>query len=537
MKKLVICLALAGCAAVGPEYHKPAGSAPATLSDWHGGSPVLLDPVLRNDGKQAFAHFDDPVLRGLQARALEANFDVRTAALHFAQSRLQRNISASEQGPQVGAKAAASRQRQSENGTATRLIDVVAPAGNRDALVGVLSDPFNVYSAGFDASWELDLWGRVRRSVEAADAQMAGASAVLRDVQMAVAVEVARNYYEVRAAQRQQALLRADIGAASELLELAQIRFKRGLGTDLDVARQQSLLSDQRGRLPGLLEQEAQASNRLTLLTGATPGALQNELSAPSVSADLAGSGGVSASDARAAASALTTAGGARGVGGVGGVGGAGGATGAGGASALDAPFGHTPDMALGIASDVVARRPDIQSAEARLHAATARIGVAKADLYPRITLGAQFGLESLTGGKFGDWGSRQWSIGPSLSLPLFDNGRRRATVELRELEQQEAAVAYQKTVLQAWHEVDDALSSYTAEHLHLQQLQEREENARTTLQLSTTRYKQGLSDALPVLDAQRSLLAAQRERIQSEAALTQKMLAICKAAGLTPQS
>jgi NodT family efflux transporter outer membrane factor (OMF) lipoprotein len=354
-------------------------------------------------------------------------------------------------------------------------------------LIDTLSAPFSVYSAGFDASWELDLWGRVRRSVEAADAGMAEASSLLRDVQLAVAVEVARNYYEARAALRQQALLRADVAAAGELLELVRMRFKGGLATDLDVERQNGLLAELRARLPGALEQEAQAINRLTLLVGAPPGALRAELADPP--------------------------------------------------AALDAPFGHTPDLALGITSDVVARRPDIQSAEARLHAATARIGVARADLYPRLTLGMSLGLESLTGGKFGDWGSRQWSVGPSLSLPLFDNGRRRATIELRELEQQQAAVNYQKTVLHAWHEVDDALSSYTAERQRQQQLKAREDSSRSTLQLSTTRYRQGLTDALPVLDAQRTLLAAQRERIQGEAALTLRLLAICKAAGLMPQS
>jgi len=477
MKKLLLCLALTGCAAVGPDYQKPVPVAPVELPD----------PALRGDNGQAYAHFSDPVLKTLQERALAASFDIRSAALHFAQSRVQRSVAGSEQGPQIGARAGATRQRTSENGSSTRLLNVIAPA-NREQLVDTLSDPFSVYSAGFDASWELDLWGRVRRSVEAADANMAEASSVLRDVQLAVAVEVARNYYELRAAQRQEALLRADIGAAGELEELVAMRYRGGLASELEVERQRGMLADLRSRLPSLLEQEAQAINRLTLLTGAAPGSMKNELGAP-------------------------------------------------GGTAPDAPFGHAPDLALGVTSDIVARRPDIQSAEARLHAATARIGVAKADLYPRITLGASLGLESLTGSKFGDWGSHQWSIGPSLSLPLFDNGRRRATVELRELEQQQAAVAYQQTVLRAWHEVDDALTGYTAERQRQQQLKAREDSSRNTLQLSTTRYRQGLSDALPVLDAQRALIAVQRERIQGEAALTQKMLAICKAAGLTPQS
>lgn len=181
--------------------------------------------------------------------------------------------------------------------------------------------------------------------------------------------------------------------------------------------------------------------------------------------------------------------------------------------------------------------RPDIQAAEARLQAATARIGVAMADLYPRITLGLSLGFESLAAGSFGDWGSRQWSLGPSLQLPIFDNGRRRATVELRELEQQEAAIAFQQTVLKAWHEMDDALSAYAAERQRRQALAAREASARSTLELAGTRSRRGLSDQLPLLQAQRALLALQRERAASDAALALRLLAICKASGLAPQA
>jgi NodT family efflux transporter outer membrane factor (OMF) lipoprotein len=480
-------LMLAGCAAVGPDYHEPPTTPPATAAAWHGGDASLRDTAVLAEGAAAYSHFDDPVLRMLQAQALAANHDLKTATLQFAQSRLQRDIAASAQGPQLNARAAALRQRQSESGAGTRMVDAIAPA-NRDTLVARLSDPFDLYQVGFDSSWELDLWGRVRRATEAADADTAAASSLLRQVHLSVAVEVARNYFELRASRRQQALLRAEIAAAADMLALVEARRRGGLATDMEVARQLSAVAELRTRLPALLEQEALAGNRLTLLTAAAPGTWQQTLA------------GDDAADAAA-------------------------------------PFGRTPDLSQGISSEAVTHRPDIQAAEARLHAATARIGVASADLYPRLTLGLSFGLEALRAGQLDGWGSRQWTLGPSLQLPLFDNGRRRATVELRELAQQEAAVAFQQTVLKAWHEMDDALSAYAAERQRQQQLQQREAAARATLALASMRQRQGLSDALAPLEAQRALLAVQRERLAGEAALTLRLLAICKASGVVPEA
>ncbi len=491
MKRSLIsmfCLSLAACA-VGPDFHAPEVKAPAAYGDWHGGAAALRDTGLAAGSPQSFARVDDPVLASLQKQALAASFDVRSAALRFAQSRMARNVVASGQGPQVAAHAGASRQRQSESGAGTRMVDAINPA-NRDVLVEKLSDPFTLYQAGLDASWELDLWGRVRRSVEAADAGMAEASSVLRDVQLAVQVEVARNYYELRLAQRQQALLQAELATLRDMSALTSARQRGGLATVLDVEQQQAALAELEGRLPLQFEAEAAAFNRLTMLLAQPPGALQAQLAPPQPDA----------------------------------------ATGA-------AAAWRGPDLALGVPGEVMRHRPDIQAAEARLQAATARIGVAMADLYPRITLGLSLGFESLAAGSFGDWGSRQWSLGPSLQLPIFDNGRRRATVELRELEQQEAAIAFQQTVLKAWHEMDDALSAYAAERQRRQALAAREASARSTLELAGTRSRRGLSDQLPLLQAQRALLALQRERAASDAALALRLLAICKASGLAPQA
>ncbi|MGB9991421.1 efflux transporter outer membrane subunit [Pseudoduganella rhizocola] len=475
----LLCAALAACTAAGPDYHAPQAAAPQQWKEWHGGAAELGDTGLPAGDKPAFARLNDPVLAGLLAQA-GANLDLKTAALRFAQSRRQRDLTASQQGPQLGVHAGATRQRQSETGAATRMAAALAP-GSRDALVAVLSDPFTVYQAGFDASWELDLWGRVRRGIEAADAEAGAASAQLRQVQLSVAVEVARNYYQLRAAQHEQALASEDIDATLQLLKLAEVRQRQGLANAIDTARLEAQLAQQRATLPALLEQEAQALNALSLLTAQLPGSLR----------DLAG----------------------------------------------DRTVPPAPDFTAGLPGELLRRRPDVQAAEHRLHAATASIGVAKADLYPRITLGVSAGLESLSGGGLDDWGSRQWSIGPGLSLPLFDNGRRRAAVQLRELQQQEAAVSFQKTVLGAWHEMDDALSAYAAERQRQQQWQQRERSATSALALAQVRQQRGLSDAQPLLDARRAALQAQRERVRSEAALALRLLAICKAAAVTPEA
>lgn len=489
-----LALLLAGCAA-GPDHRPAEVQAPADWVAWHGGSAALLGAerkaapagVASGDWKA----FGDPLLDRLQALALAANHDLQTAALRFAQSRVQRTAAAAQQAPQLNASGSVNRQRQSESGAATRMIDALGSSvANRDQLIRTLSEPYNLYQAGFDASWEIDLWGRVRRSVEAADADAGASAALLQQAQLSVQAEVARSYFELRGAQRELRVAHADIAAAAESLELVQARADGGLVTDLDPTRQRTQLAELKARVPVLLQQEAQAMNQITLLTGAPPGTLNAELAPPS----------------EGAGNPL---------------------------EALQAP--PLPELALSLPGDVVRRRPDIAAAEAQLHAATARIGVAVADLYPRVTLGAGFGYESAGSERFGEWGSRQWHVGPSISLPIFDNGRRRSTVNLRELQQQEAAVAFQQAVLKAWHEIDSALSAYAAERQRHAELAERERSSRDALTLAHARYANGLTDFGVELDARRALLQARRDQVQSTSRMAVGMVAVYKALGGVP--
>lgn len=190
------------------------------------------------------------------------------------------------------------------------------------------------------------------------------------------------------------------------------------------------------------------------------------------------------------------------------------------------------PDLRLGLPSEIVRHRPDVSAAETALHAATANIGLAMADLYPRITLGASFGLESVNSNKFGEWGSRQWTVGPSLNIPIFDSGRRHSIVTLRELQQQESAVAYQQTVLKAWHEADDAIANYVAQTQRKSQLEKKVSLAQAQVKLDQARFAHGLSNFVPVSSSDMALLETRRDLVDSQGQLNISLTALYKALG-----
>lgn len=479
-----LAVLLAACTTVGPEFQRPQTPAPADWSSWTSAGADLSRSSGQPGSPQSrwWEAFNDPVLNRLEDKALAQNPDLRAAALHYAQSRAQRDVTGSQQGPDAKLQAGATRQRQSEYAAGTRILDITAPA-NRDALADSLSGPFTQYQAGIDLAWEIDLWGRVRRAVEAADADVAASAALLDQARVVIAGELASAYVSLRTTQRLQKLTRDDIAALGERTRLMAARQKHGLVNGLDVERQRVELAALEAQLPTLLEQEAQAKNRIGLLLGLRPGELSEELAA---------------SDASSAASGL-------------------------------------PDYTLGLPSELAARRPDIRAAEARLHQATAAIGEAQAQLYPSIRLGARAGLDSYEAGRFGEWGTRLWSIGPSLDLPLFDGGRRRTTVALRELRQQEAAIDFQRTVLRAWQEIDDALTAYAAEQQRQRRLTLKARSSADVYRLAQSRERAGLTDFLNVIDAQRADLQARRDVVSSQGRAQAQFVAVYRALGGAP--
>lgn len=484
LKACLITLAVSGCT-VGPDFEKPKPVAPADWASWRGADAQLqaTTAVGQTLPAQWWLALGDPVLDQLQRLAFDTSPDLQTAALHYAQARVQRSTVQAQLTPQLNASGGVTRQRQSETGASTRLISSIADnPDSADPLIKQLSEPFTLYQAGIDASWELDVWGRISRSVEAADADIDDQRALLDLARLSLTCDVGRNYFELRTTQRQIALAREDIAALEDRLGLLQARADGGLVDHFDLERQRADLEALKAQLPPLLAQEGASSNQLTLLLGKPPGALHGLLADPNRK---------------------------------------------GGAS--------LPDMQLGLPSEVALRRPDIRAAEARLHRATANIGVATAEMYPSISLGAKFGYESYLSGEFSDWGSRTWSVGPSLNLPLFDHGRRKSVVHLRGLEQQEAAVNYQQTVLKAWQEIDDALSGYTAERQRNEALTARAQSAEQAYGLAQARYEGGTTDFLGVLDSQRGYLQARRDLVSSEGNLYARYVMVNKAIGNVP--
>jgi NodT family efflux transporter outer membrane factor (OMF) lipoprotein len=324
------------------------------------------------------------------------------------------------------------------------------------AALGAKSEPYSLAQVGIDASWELDLWGHARRTQEQAAATAEATFHEQEAVRVAVAAEIARNYLLLRGVQAQQAIVRQNVEIAEHALQLAQSRERNGVATRFDAAAARAQLATTRAQLLTLDHHRDQAMNALALMLAEPPRALDAELGA-----------------------------------------------------ALPAP-GLPARLPVGVPSELARRRPDILEAEARLHAATAAIGAAQADFYPRVGLGGSLGLVALDESRLGDWSSRQFSVGPTIHLPIFEGGRLKSTLALTQARQQAAAIAYRKTVLNAWHEIDDALGAYATERLRHDELVTASEQNRVALELAQRAYQEGSADYLAVLVAQRNLLQSQ---------------------------
>jgi NodT family efflux transporter outer membrane factor (OMF) lipoprotein len=498
---IILSLLLPGCA-VGPDFEKPQAPAPST---WPGlpvqpeasltrlPSRVVTEPV----DVTWWRRFNDPVLTSLEERAARANLSLRTATVRLAQARAQRGIVGADQFPLLRGNASYTRAKPSEKGvfsimshllggggtasTASGAGAGTAASGTGIGVVGIPAaniKPFNLWQYGFDASWELDLWGRVRREVESADANVEASAEAYRDLLLSVLAEVARDYIELRRIQRSLTIAQENLATAQESLTLTEQRAASGLVSDLDVAEARTQLATIQAQIPQLEQQEVETVNQLGLLLGEPPRTLQAELTAPRPVPPI------------------------------------------------------PPRVPIGLPSELARRRPDIRQAEAQLHAATADIGVAVADFYPRITLSGSLGLQALQFKDLGNWAARQYALGPSLTLPIFEGGRLKATLELREAQQQETAIAYHNTVLQAWHEVDNALTAYADEQRRNDALAKAVQSSREALSLARRRYRVGVSDFLPVLDAQRTLLQTEQDYTNSTSTLATNLVALYKALG-----
>jgi len=436
---LVIALALAGCASVGPDYKRPAVSVPQEWRTTGEGVGSMAD-------LEWWQLFQDPVLRDLIATALEENRDLRLAVARVAEARAQLAVTRAAQFPQVDAQGSYTNQRFSQKSFPFTALRSFPGASGLDVQQ-------DFYRTGLELSFELDLWGRLRRATEGARADLLASAENTRTVLTTLISDVAQSYFDLLELDREADVDRQTLASRQASLELVRRRFDDGLTSELDVRRAEQELAAA-AAVPDVKRRIAQTENRLSILLGHNPGPIQR-------------------------------------------------------GTALDAPR-MPPQVPAGLPSTLLERRPDVREAEQKLISANAHIGEAKAAFFPRISLTGMFGLESASLSELFTGPAHVWQVGPTVTFPVFHGGQLRANLRAAEARQHQALIQYQQTIQQAFHEVDDALV-FRAKASDIRTQQEpRVQAAQRALDIANLRYISGLGTYLDVLDAQRQLFSAQ---------------------------
>ena len=490
---LAAALLLGGCA-VGPDYAPPAVVAPDAWGGVLGDSAASATDV---DLSTWWRALDDPTLDRLVDVALASNLDLTAAAARVVENRYLRAATAGERLPQFNASADYLRTRQSETlgggasgfatggadaGTTPDPVDgggtVTDTGGSAGGGGAGFSNESDLFQFGTAVSWELDVFGRIGRRVEAADRDLEASVEDFRDVLVTLVADVGIAYIDAREFQTRVAIAVANAEQQRRALELAEARFENGLTVELDVAEARSILQTTLATIPDLRQDYQAALNRLSVLLGAAPGAVDALL-------------------------------------------------------AEAAPVPPAPDdLAVGIPADLLRRRPDIRRAERQLAAETARVGAAEADLYPRFSLAGSFGFASDDFGELFGWDSRTFSVGPSVTWPIWQGGTLRALVNAQDARQQQALVAYEQAVLIALREVANALTGVAQQRDRRTELAAGVDAAERAVALAEARYRQGLVEFDRVLTAQRTLLDVQDRFAQADAAVTANLITLYRALG-----
>jgi multidrug efflux system outer membrane protein len=436
---LVIAGALSGCA-VGPDYKRPVI---ATAPQWRTPS----DGIGSLADLEWWQLFEDPVLRELIGTALEESKDLRLAVARVAEARGQLAVTRSAQFPHVDAQGSYTNQRFSQKSFPGSALRSFPGASGLD-----MQQEF--YRTGLDLSFELDLWGRLRRATEAARADLLASEENTRTVLTTLISDVAQSYFDLLELDREADVDRQTLASRQASLELVRRRFDGGLTNELDMRRAEQELAAAAAAVPGVERRVAQTENGLSILLGRNPGRIQR-------------------------------------------------------GTALDAQR-MPPEVPAGLPSTLLERRPDIRQAEQKLVAANAHIGEAKAAFFPRISLTGMFGLESASLSELFTGPARVWQVGPTITFPIFHAGELRGKLRAAEAQQQQTLIQYQQTIQQAFRDVEDALV-FRAKASDIRTQQEtRVEAARRALDIANLRYTSGLGTYLDVLDAQRQLFSAQ---------------------------
>lgn len=452
---LMIAL-LAGCAAVGPNYVKPTTPVPSAWNTpLQGGIAVSADP--RNLAAW-WTTLNDPELSRLIDRAAAGNLDLKKAAARVREARARRGLSEAGRYPTLDASGSATRSRGSAD---------MGPTATTD-----------LFSAGLDASWEIDLFGGVRRSVEAAEADLQVAGEDLHNTLVSLLAEVALNYLDLRTAQARLAVTETSLKSLEESSSLAQWRAQAGLGDGLAVEQARYNLESARSQVPNLLTAIAAAKNRLAVLIGETPGALHAELEKPE-------------------------------------------------------PLPSIPlEVAIGVPADLLRQRPDVRRAERQLAAQTARIGVATAELYPKLRLSGSIGLQALTFGGLFNTGNATSSGSSGLAWRVFDAGTVRRNIEIQSALQEQTLIAYESVILTAREEAENAILAFAQEQRRRQSLAEAARSAQAASELAGMKYRAGLIDFTTVLEAERALLGFRDQLAQSDGVMITNLVRLYKALG-----
>jgi NodT family efflux transporter outer membrane factor (OMF) lipoprotein len=454
MSFLVLC---SGCATVGPAYRKPEISIPAAWNAVRAGDNTATAQS-SGDLSTWWIRLGDPALTGLIEQALAGSTELRVARARLCEARARRDLAGANYLPTVTASASASRAKSS------------AETG--------LGETSMLYQAGFDASWEPDIFGGTRNAVEGAQADQESSEATLYNTQVSLAAEVALNYVEARSLQARLAIARNNVASQSETLQLTEWRAQAGLVTSLDVEQSRTNLEQTRAKIPTLSTGLAEAENRLAILLGRVPGAVHDQLVAP-------------------------------------------------------APVPAVPDgIAVGIPATTLRQRPDVRAAERKLAAETARVGQAMAARYPAFSLSGSIGLEALTLGALSTSGAVTRSLLVNIAGVIFDGGRLQSQVEIQSAIQKQALIEYEAAVLAALEDVENALVSLAENRRRQAALRNAAEAARNAALLARHRYTGGLIDFQTVLDTERTVLTVEDSLASASADGTSALIRIYKALG-----
>lgn len=453
MKRSLVFLCLTGCM-VGPDYERPALQAPAGWAEQADAQAADL--------ARWWTRFGDRALDGLVARAAAANKDLKIAEARFREARAQVGTVAGKLLPEVGAGGSYTRSELSANGLRFPIADLTESR----------------YAAGFDAAWELDLFGGTRRAIEALEADADAWAERRNTVLVSVLGDVVLNYVGVRGDQRLLAALRSSAVAARDSAALTRSRVDAGVATDLDLQRSEALRASVEAAIPPVEAALRAKVYRLGVLLGGEPASLLVELGP-------------------------------------------------------DGPIPAVPArIVVGMPSELLLRRPDVREAERRLHSQTARIGVATAELFPKISLTGAFGWESLSGDNLFKSASQAWSWGPSIRWPIFTAGRIRAQIRVEEERQIQALAAFEQSILRALEDVENGLVVYARSGARKVSLAEAVGANRKAVELAEMLNGQGIVSFLDVLEAQRALYVSEAELARSEAEVVLALVALYKSLG-----